>query len=182
MKRRTLLTTTAAALGGMALQSCLPFKYVTGLLPTNLKTRTPYAEETALRLAVTLIPAEAILDRNMVDVLWDPFYGFDGYVPLLLDTLHTESDRRYGQPFTSIDHAQRTAVVSSILQDQGIGADLVNGAIMAIQCSFFAGITDAEKGCPTIGFYGRSGIGQGEPSFEPALRNRKPLISKQYGN
>ena len=178
MKRRTLLQTTAVAIGGYAMQTCLPVKYLTGALPRHFKSRTPIAEETALRFAVTAVPAEGILDPRHVDVLWDPFYGFDQYAALFLDLLHTTSDDLFDRPFSKIDHAQRERVVQSILDDGGIGADLVNGALVAIQCSFYAGISDADIGCPTIGFHGRSGVAQGEPSFVPTLRG--PVVQPAH--
>jgi len=182
MKRRTLLKSAAVAIGGYTLQACLPIKYVTGSIPTPFKTRTALAEETALRFAVTVIPSESILDPRHVDVLWDPFYGFERYNPLFLDLLHTTSDDLYGRPFTQISHAQRERVVQSILDDGGIGADLVNGALVAVQCSFYAGITDADSGCPTIGFHGRSGVGQGEPSFVPDLRGPRIPLAQIHDN
>ena len=182
MKRRTLLQATALAAGGYALQACIPFKHITGLVPNKLKTRTAHAEETALRFAVTVVPAEGILDPKVVDILWDPFYSFDTYCPVFLDLLHTTSRSRYGCDFTKIDHAQRETVIASILDDGGTGADLVNGAMMAVQCSFYAGIADPDVGCPTIGFHGRNGVGQGEPSFVPELNGPATPIAQRYIN
>ena len=170
MHRRTLLKTATIAAGGILAQSCLPFKHITGWIPAALKQRTDFAEETALKFAFTVVPAYDIIDSKVVDPLWDPFYSFDEYCPLFLDLLHTTADDLYSKSFTSLNHDQCTRVVSSILNDGCTGADLVNGALLAIHCSFYSGFADADKGCPTIGFNGRSGVGQGLPSIVPDLR------------
>ena len=169
MQRRTFLRSSGAALLGAAVTSCLPVKYVTGFIPASFKTRTAEAEETALRFAATIIPDPDAVRSEVVDPLWDTYYPFYEFCPLFLDLLHTEAQSLTGVSFIHCTAKEREQVVASILDNAGTGAQLVQGAIMAIQCTFYAGTFDSDNGCPSIGFHGSSGVGQGLPSYKPTL-------------
>jgi len=173
MKRRDFLTTSgigsiSVILAGSLLPSCLPLKHLTGAIPSDLKTRTDLAEETALWFAYTVIPTEAVVRQGVIDPLWDADLGFSDYCPLFLDLLQTTSKDLYGLPFTRISHRQREQLLQHLLDGGGVGSQLIQGAILAVQCAFYAGIDDEENGCPTIGFRGSAGIGQGLPPLDPA--------------
>ena len=182
MKRRTLLRSAGIALLGTAATSCLPVKYITGNFPSTFKSRTPDAEETALRFAATIIPTPDVVRSEVVDPLWDPYFPFYNYCPLFLDLLHSEAQDQFGVSFIHCTAKEREDVVAAILEGGGTGAELTQGAIMAIQCTFYAGTFDAERGCPAIGFYGSSGVGQGLPSYKPDLPSPPNSITAAYIN
>lgn len=162
-RRELLKGLSIAALVGLA--SCTPVKYI--LDPKPKRYRDSKTLDRTLRAFVTaVIPGAPLDEPNLVRIYTDDYYPFAEYAAFFANDLDSKATNNYNCEFASLTIAERTTIIKQGLQGDATTSRLYHGAIYMAKVSFFAGIYDAQKGCPMIEFNGASSFTEGEMYYE----------------
>jgi hypothetical protein len=136
-----------------AAAGCTPVRYVLHLYPDTFDG-TDAGDRVLSAFARTVVPGIREDDANVYRALKDPDLPFHRYAGFLAADLDARARAAHGRRFVQLGLRQRTAVVERALEEGGTVGQLHSGAIFLTQVACYAGIYDAERGCPLIDFDG----------------------------
>lgn len=169
MSRREVLR-GIGILSLFTLASCTPVKYVLNSHPSKYNDKSSL-DATLRTFVVTVLPGAPIDDPNLVRIYTDDYYPFAEYASFFANDLDSRASNLYSKTFVALTDVQRTAVIQDGLQADKTMVRLYKAAIYMAKVSFFAGIYDPSKGCPTIEFYGENnGFDPDEMYYSDAKR------------
>ncbi|MEE8192453.1 MAG: hypothetical protein V3T74_06880 [Gemmatimonadales bacterium] len=154
--RRRALGWIGSATLALAAGACTPVRIVLKMYPEEFET-DPDLVDGVLRAFVTaVVPGMPGDHPNLTRAFYDDYYRLSKYRNFLAADLCERSRSMYGRTeFAELSLEQRTRVIEDGLDRGGVTKRLYVGAVFLAQIATYAGIYDAEEGCPLIGFQGR---------------------------
>jgi hypothetical protein len=154
MSRREALGRLAVLTAGLG-WACTPLRIAFGLYPEEFDRQPERVERVLRAFVVTVVPGMPEGDRNLVRIYFDRYYPFAKYRNFFVSDLCQRGLEQYGtDAFDRLTFAQRTKVIQAGLEKGGVTRRLYTGAVFMAQVSCYAGIYDADRGCPLIDFEG----------------------------
>jgi hypothetical protein len=140
---------------GFLLASCSPLRIAFNIYPARFKDDPELCDGVLRSFVTTVIPGASQDEPDLTRMFYDEYYPFYEYTGFFASDLCQRATDLYGmERFDQLTLVQRTKVIEEGLRADSTVRRLYRGAILMAQVSFFAGIYDAEKGCPLIDFHG----------------------------
>ena len=153
ISRRQLLRHLAAIAASLG-AACTPVRVLVNAYPQAFDDDPALVDHVLGAFAATILPGAPAGNPDLTRALTDPDYPFAAYAAFFAADLERRARARFGAAFERLPPAGRTRIVADGLAADATSRKLYNGAVTLVQIAFYAGIYDARKGCPMIGFEG----------------------------
>ena len=142
-------------LAGALFVGCSPVRILLKDYPKKFDTNEELADSFLRAFVATVIPGAPIDDPNLTRIYSDGYYPFHSYCGFFVSDLADRSADLYrNERFDHLTVEQRTKVIEDGLDANATTARLYTAAIYMAQASFYGGIYDDKKGCPSIDYHG----------------------------
>jgi len=153
ISRRQLLHQLGVIAAGLA-AACTPLRVLVNAYPETFDDDPALLDRVLRAFAMTVIPGAPADDPDLTRAFTDADYPFAPYAAFFAADLDRRARARFGASFERLHLAARSAIVTEGLDADAASRKLYSGAIALAQIAFYAGIYDAKRGCPLIGFEG----------------------------
>jgi len=153
ISRRQLLHQVGVIAAGLA-AACTPVRVLVNAYPEMFDDDPALVDRVLGAFATTVIPGAPADDPELTGAFTDADYPFAPFAAFFAADLDRRARARFGSSFERLRPAARAAIVTEGLEADATSRRLYSGAIALAQIAFYAGIYDARKGCPLIGFEG----------------------------
>jgi hypothetical protein len=155
VSRREAIKGLAVLTAGLGV-GCTPLRIAMHLYPDEFDNQPERVDRVLRAFVATVIPGAPLDDPNLIRAFYDSYYPLAKCRNFFAADLCQRALNRFGtDDFERLAPEQRTGVIESGLSQSGTIGRVYTGAIFLTQIAFYAGIYDADRGCPLIGFDGR---------------------------